>query len=87
MDRRKVKRVRAELRQILQNQMDAGEPPETKQTFERLRAAGVPEDEVWRLMSGVLAGELATMMREERLYDRDRYVRGLGSLPNWPPSD
>ncbi|MGA2383342.1 MAG: hypothetical protein ABSG61_07890 [Gemmatimonadales bacterium] len=87
MDRRKVKRVRAELRQILQNQMDAGEPPETKQTFERLRAAGVPEDEVWRLMSGVLAGELATMMREERLYDRERYVRALGSLPNWPPSD
>jgi len=47
---------RAELRQVLQNQMDAGEPAETKQTFDRLLAAGIPEDEVWRLMSAVLAG-------------------------------
>jgi hypothetical protein len=87
MDRPNVKRVRAELRQVLQNQMEAGEPPETKQTFERLRAAGVPEDEIWRLMSAVLAGELATMMREERLYDRDHYVRALSGLPNWPPRE
>jgi len=87
MDSQQVTRVRAELRQVLQNQMDAGEPAETKQTFDRLLAAGIPEDEVWRLMSAVLAGEMATMMREERLYDRDRYVQALHGLPTWPLSE
>jgi hypothetical protein len=76
--------VRASLREAIQNQIAANDPAETKETFNRLIAGGFAEEDVWRLLSAVLAVELATILREGRPFSLDAYVKALKALPDLP---
>jgi hypothetical protein len=76
--------VRAALREAIQNQIAANDPAETKETFNRLIAGGFAEEDVWRLLSGVFAVELATILREGRPFSLDAYVKALKALPDLP---
>jgi hypothetical protein len=62
----------------------ANDPAETKETFNRLIAGGFAEEDVWRLLSAVLAVELATTLREGRPFSLDAYVKALKALPDLP---
>ena len=63
MDIRDPDGVRAALREAIQNQITANDPPETRQTFGRLITAGFAEEDTWRLLSAVLAVELAAIVQ------------------------
>ena len=76
--------VRAALREAIQNQIAANDPAETKETFNRLIAAGFGKEDVWRLLSAVLAVELAAILREGRPFNLDAYVKALKALPDLP---
>lgn len=73
--------VLAILREVLQKQIAANDPPETGVTFSRLRHEGIDEDRVWRLLSAVLLQEMSVMIAENRPFDRQGYVDALGRLP------
>jgi hypothetical protein len=75
-------RFRAELREAIESQITANNPPETKETFGRLIAAGFAEEDVWRLLSAVLAFELAAILRESRQFSLAAYVKALKALPD-----
>ena len=75
---------RAALREAIQNQITANDPAETKETFNRLIAGGFAEEDVWRLLSAVLAVEVATVLREGRPFSLDAYVKALKALPDLP---
>ena len=75
---------RAALREAIQNQITANNPPQTKETFGRLIAAGFAEEDAWRLLSAVLAGELAALVREGRPFSLGAYVKALKALPDLP---
>lgn len=77
-------RFRAALREAIQSQITANNPPETKQTFGRLIAAGFPEEDVWRLLSAVLAFELTAIVKEVRPFSLEDYVKALKTLPDLP---
>ena len=74
-------RLRQELRQVVERQMTQDDPPEVALTFERLRAAGVSEQQVWAMLSAVLLAELNDVMRDGREFDRARYAAALEELP------
>lgn len=76
--------VKAALREAVQNQITANNPPETKQTFGRLIRTGFAEEDAWRLLSVVLAVELAAILREGRPFSLDAYVKALKALPDLP---
>jgi len=76
--------VRAALREAIQNQIAANDPAETKETFNRLIAGGFAEEDAWRLLSAVLAFELAAILREGRPFSLDAYVEALKALPDLP---
>jgi len=76
--------VRASLREAIQNQIAANDPAETKETFDRLIAGGFAEEDVWRLLSAVLAFELAAIVQEGRPFSLDAYVKALKALPDLP---
>ena len=84
MNIRDPDRGRAALREVVQNQMTGNDPPETKQTFGRLIAAGFAEEDAWGLLSAVLAVELAAILREGRPFSLDAYVKALKALPDLP---
>ena len=77
-------RFRAALREAIQNQITANDPPQTKETFGRLIAAGFPKEDVWRLLSAVLAFELAAIVKEVRPFSLEDYVKALKALPDLP---
>jgi hypothetical protein len=72
--------------EVVENQLCAGEPPETKQTLDRLIAAGHSTTEAKELIGCVLICEIYEIMRNSRPFDRERYVKGLEGLPT-PPWD
>ncbi len=84
MDFPDLDHFRAGLREAIQNQITTNDPPETKETFGRLIAAGFAEEDAWRLLSAVLAIELATILRERCPFSLDAYVKALKAPPDLP---
>jgi hypothetical protein len=70
--------------QAIKNQIRQNNPPETKETFDRLRSAGHPKEEVYRMLGCVMTSEIYEVMKHERVFDRDLYVRRLQALPKLP---
>lgn len=81
MTERSALNLLAALRETIENQVAANDPPETALTLERLRREGVAEERVWRLLAAVLLEELNSMYAERRTFDRDRYIVALRRLP------
>jgi len=73
--------VLAMLREALDNQIAANDPPETALTLARLQREGVADEMVWRLLSAVLLQELNLMLGEQQPFNRARYVAALHRLP------
>jgi hypothetical protein len=73
--------VLAALRETLENQIAANDPPETAATLARLRKSGLAEDMIWRLMSAVVLQEMGLMLGATRSFDRAGYVAALKRLP------
>lgn len=81
MSERATPAVMAALRESIEAQIAAGDPPETELTLKRLTGEGIPEDEAWRWLSAVLLQEMSAMIRDNRAFDRDGYVAALQQLP------
>ncbi len=71
----------AALREVLEAQIAANEPPETRLTLARLQREGIPEDEAWRWLSAVLLQEMSLIIRDNRPFDREGYIAALTQLP------
>ena len=73
--------VMVALREALENQITANDPPETALTLARLLREGVAEDAAWRWLSAVLLQEMSLIVRHNRPFDHDGYVAALRRLP------
>jgi len=87
MDQARAKNIRRELFKVIEVQMKDNNPPETKETFHRLRAAGYSRKETMRMLACVLLVEMNDMVRDNRLYDEASYVKKLTALPEMPWED
>ena len=83
----RFERVAGSLREVVENQLRANEPPEVAATLARLLAAGHDRDEAVALIGAALMVELNEIMRSEREFDPARYVRNLANLPALPDLD
>jgi hypothetical protein len=77
----------APLRQVVEDQLRANDPPEVAATLARLVAAGHARDDAVALIGAALIVELNEIMRSEREYDAARYARNLANLPALPALD
>ena len=76
--------VSAAMYEVVDNQLRDGEPPETKQTLERLLAEGHSRAEARRLIAAVVSSEIFEVLKHKRPYDQARYVAALARLPKMP---
>jgi len=76
--------VRAAILEVVENQLRDGAPPETRQTFERLVAAGHSAPEAKRLIGVVVASEIFNLLKRGEPYDEARFVAALRRLPKLP---
>jgi peroxiredoxin family protein len=66
------------------NQMRDRTPPETKQTYDRLKSEGFGHVETMKLIGCALTSEMFYVLKEERVYDEERYKKLLHALPELP---
>lgn len=62
-------------------QIEKGEPPETRATFERLTGAGRAKNEALLLIAGALRDEMNRMLADATPFDRRRYADLLTRIP------
>ncbi|MEZ4663813.1 MAG: hypothetical protein R2911_40280 [Caldilineaceae bacterium] len=78
------KQVNAVILQVVANQIDEGNPPATKQTYERLLAEGFSDKEARDLLGCVVVSEIFDVMKQKQPFDEQRFVRALSRLPALP---
>jgi hypothetical protein len=69
-------RLKALILEVVENQIRASDPPETRQTFERLLAAGYSRKQAMEMIGSALAEEIWGMLHDNKPFDRGRF-RGL----------
>ncbi len=76
--------LRASMHEVVRNQMEELNPPETKETYDRLRSEGYSDEEAVHLIGSVVWVETGEVLRERRLFDKKKYVKYLRKLPKVP---
>lgn len=77
-------RLRQAILEVINTQIRENDPPETKQTLIRLQGQGFPEEEALRLIGYVVASEVFSVLKENRQYNREKYISALNNLPRLP---
>ena len=76
--------LKREILEVVNNQLKNLDPPETKQTYDRLIADGISDQEARRLIGCVVSSEIFNVLKQQQASDRARFVKALNKLPNLP---
>ena len=66
---------------IIDNQIRDNNPPETKQTLDRLISEGISEKEAKDMIGGVVISEIYEVLKNKKEFDESRYIAALNNLP------
>jgi hypothetical protein len=70
--------------EVVENQLRDNQPPETKETLERLISMGETRENAMRYIASVLSVELFEVLKSKKPYDEKRYIKNLKALPKLP---
>lgn len=70
--------------EVVDNQMAAGDPPETKETFDRLLGEGFSKEDAKKLIGQAICVEIYCIGKYKEQFDSERYLRNLRNLPKEP---
>lgn len=76
--------LRAALLEVVDNQLRANDPPETSETFNRLIAQGISEEDAKLYIAQAVSVETFDILKHHRPFNRQRYVENLRRLPQPP---
>ena len=79
---KKNKILNSAIMEIIDNQIDDNDPPETKQTLDRLISEGYTEKEARNLIGIVVSSEIFEVLKQGRPFDQKKFVTSLNALPN-----
>lgn len=76
--------LKSAILEVVENQLQANDPPETKQTFERLISQGYSDKEAKELIGCVVSSEIFDVLNEKQPFNPERFAKALGKLPKLP---
>jgi hypothetical protein len=76
--------LRQALLEIVENQLNADNPPAVRKTLARLMASGYSRDEAVELIACAVSTEIFDVLKNKAPYQEDRYVKVLEALPKLP---
>jgi peroxiredoxin family protein len=76
--------LRSQIIEIVENQIKANDPPETKQTYERLVSEGYSAKEAKKLIACVVSSEIFDILKKQEPFNYGRFVKALDGLPTLP---
>ena len=66
--------------QVVNNQLRNNDPPITKITYERLKAAGHSEKQAKERIAAVLLEEMYDVLKSNEPFDEEQYTNNLNSI-------
>jgi len=72
---------------VIDKQIKEDDPPETRETFNRLVREGHSKTETRKLIGCAVVVEIYDIMKHQKPFDRERFVGNLGRLPELPFDD
>lgn len=78
------KRRRRMILEIVENQIRDNDPSETRQTLRRLIKEGFSREEAVELIATVVVNEIYNVLKQEKNFNRKRFVAALRQLPKLP---
>lgn len=76
--------LKAAILEVVENQINDNDPPETRATLARLVGEGISEDDARVYIAQAVCVEIWDTMTNGKTYDIERYVRNLRALPEEP---
>lgn len=70
--------------EVIENQLAENNPPETKQTLERLNKGGESRENAIRYIACALSVEIYGALNNNEPYNNERYINNLKALPELP---
>lgn len=77
-------RLKGVILQVVDNQLRSNDPPETKQTLDRLISEGYSKKEAKELIACVVSSEIFDIMKKQEEFNLERFVNLLKKLPKLP---
>jgi hypothetical protein len=77
-------RLRAAILSVVDQQLRKKDPPEARETLDRLMGEGFSKADAKVLLGQVVAVELYCISKEQKPFNRERFVRNLKGLPAEP---
>lgn len=81
------RRLQRAILAVVDAQVKNNEPPETRETLDRLVKSGYSNEEARNLIAVVVAATVFDIAKRGQPFDRERYVSSLESLPELPFED
>ena len=76
--------LRETIMEVVDNQIRNNDPPETRQTLERLMGKGISEEDARIYISQAICVEIWHVGTKETAFNLERFIRNLRNLPNEP---
>jgi hypothetical protein len=76
--------LKAAILEVVDNQISDNDPPQTRQTYERLLASGLEEPEARRLIGCVVVSEIFDILKKNEMFNLERFLAALERLPKLP---
>lgn len=77
-------RLKASFLEVVDNQLKANDPPETRQTLDRLIAQGISQEDAKNYIAQAVCIEVFNILKHNTVFDQTRYIRNLQRLPKEP---
>jgi hypothetical protein len=77
-------RLRDTIFEVIDNQIDANDPPETALTLERLVKDGYSDFQARQLIGQAVVIEVIDALKNKKPYNEQRYIKNLRNLPKEP---
>jgi len=76
--------LKSAILEVVDNQLQANDPPETRQTFDRLTSEGHSEEEAKGLIGCVVTLEIFDVLKKQEPFNPERFAKALNELPKLP---
>ena len=76
--------LKSAILEVVDNQLQANDPPETRQTFNRLINEGYSEKEAKELIGCVVTSEIFDVLKKQEPFNSERFAEALNELPKLP---
>ena len=73
--------LKSAILEVVENQLQANDPPETRQAYDRLISEGYSEVEAKKLIGCVVSSEIFDVLKKQEPFNPERFAKALNELP------